>query len=46
MLIDHPNLIKQYDYFEDQVNLYVVTDYSKGGELFDYVSKINRLSEK
>ena len=46
MLIDHPNLVKQYDYFEDQVNLYIATDYSNGGELFDYVSKVNRLSEK
>ena len=46
MLIEHPNLAKQFDYFEDQVNLFVVTEYIKGGELFDYVSKVNRLSER
>ena len=26
-LIEHPNLVKQYDYFEDQVNFFIVTEY-------------------
>ena len=32
--IDHPNVIKLYEYFEDEFNVYLVTELCTGGELF------------
>jgi len=38
--IDHPNIVKMYEFFEDEKRYYLVTEICKGGELFDEV--INR----
>lgn len=35
--IDHPNIIKMYEFFEDDKRYYLVTEICKGGELFDEV---------
>jgi calcium-dependent protein kinase len=45
-MIDHPNIIKLYEFFEDDSNYYLVTDYLSGGELLDYILKNKVLSEK
>jgi len=38
--LDHPNIIKFYEVFEDKKHIYLVTEYCDGGELFDEI--INR----
>lgn len=35
--LDHPNIIKIYDFFEDEKRYYVVVDICSGGELFDHI---------
>jgi calcium-dependent protein kinase len=35
--MDHPNILRMYESFEDDKRLYIVTDVCKGGELFDEI---------
>lgn len=35
--LDHPNVLKLYEYFEDERNVYLITELCKGGELFDKI---------
>lgn len=44
--LDHPNIIRIYEYYESKNSLYVVTEYLDGGELFDKISENNYFSEK
>jgi calcium-dependent protein kinase len=44
-VLDHPNILKLYEFFEDDRNYYLVTDYLSGGELLDYIIKNVVLSE-
>ena len=32
--LDHPNILKIFEYFEDGNHLYIITEYLEGGELF------------
>lgn len=34
MKLDHPNILKIFEYFEDSENLYIIMEYLEGGELF------------
>lgn len=43
--MDHPNIIKIYDYFEDLERFYIVTELCTGGELFDRIEKKSHFSE-
>ena len=42
--IDHQNVVKVFDYYIDNVNYYIITEYCAGGDLFDAVKDIE-LSE-
>ena len=44
--LDHPNIIKLYEMFEDDRKYYVVQELCKGGELYDEVIKIGSFSEQ
>jgi calcium-dependent protein kinase len=44
--LDHPNIIKMYEFFEDPKRYYIVTEICKGGELFDEIATRKKLSEK
>jgi calcium-dependent protein kinase len=35
--LDHPNIIKMFDMYQDDINYYIVIEYCSGGELFDRV---------
>lgn len=36
--LDHPNIIKLYEFFQDEKRYFLVTEYCSGGELFDKIS--------
>ena len=38
--LDHPNILKMYEFFEDEKRYYIVTDICKGGELFDEIKEL------
>ena len=42
---DHPNIIKLYEFYEDEKYFHLVTEYVAGGELFDFIIKSKKLSE-
>ena len=44
--LDHPNIVKIYEYFEDEKRFYIVTDLVKGGELFDEIIKRGKFNER
>lgn len=37
--LDHPNIIKIFDYYVDETNYYLIMEYVSGGELYDTISK-------
>ena len=44
--VDHPYILKLYEYFEDEKNFYLVTELCKGGELFDKIVEKEHYEEK
>jgi len=44
--LDHPNIVKLYDVYEEDKKCYMVFEYVPGGELFDYMIKVGRLTEE
>jgi len=46
--LDHPNIVKLYDVINDNDNekCYMIFEYVSGGELYDYIVKLGRLSEE
>lgn len=41
--LDHPNIIKFYECFQDEKRFYIVTEMCWGGELFNYMEKYNEM---
>lgn len=44
--LDHPNIIKVYEYFVDSANYYVITELALGGELYEQIDKVDHFTEK
>ena len=44
--IDHPNIIKMYEFYEDEKRYYMVTEICKGGELFDEILQRGKFTER
>ncbi|XP_053449064.1 serine/threonine-protein kinase SIK2 isoform X3 [Nycticebus coucang] len=44
-MLDHPHIIRLYQVMETKSMLYLVTEYAKNGEIFDYLANHGRLNE-
>jgi len=44
-VLNHPNIMKLYEYYEEPRNLQIVTEFVAGGEFFDFIVASKRLSE-
>lgn len=44
--MDHQNIVKLYEVYEDDESFYLVMDLLKGGELFDEIVKRAKFNEK
>ena len=45
-LIRHPHIIQLYEIIETPKQLYLITEYAPGGELFNYIVENQRVKEK
>lgn len=43
--MDHPNIVKMYEFLEDEKRIYIVTEICKGGELFDEILNRSKFTE-
>lgn len=43
--LDHPNLLKIFEFFEDESSFYIVIEYLSGGDLFDWLVADREFSE-
>lgn len=44
--VDHPNIIRLFEYFTDNNYHYLVEEYCSGGDLYDYIKRQRSFSEK
>lgn len=43
--IDHPHVVKVFEYFEDAQRIFIVMEFLEGGELFDKIRESEYFSE-
>lgn len=43
--IDHPNIIKFYDYIQEDQNVYLILDYAENGNLYSYMHRRKSLTQ-
>ncbi|OMJ68125.1 hypothetical protein SteCoe_34511 [Stentor coeruleus] len=43
--LDHPNILKVFEYFEDQDKYYIVMEFCKYGDVFDRLQKVTKFPE-
>lgn len=44
--LDHPNILKMFEMYEDKAKYYIVSEYLEGGELFERIIQNEHFSEK
>ena len=44
--LDHPNIIKIYEFFEDSKFMYIIMELAQDGELFDKIENVHHFSER
>jgi calcium-dependent protein kinase len=44
--LDHPNIIKLYEFYDEKDNFVLITEVIEGGELLGILGKNNKLTEK
>ena len=44
--LDHPNIVKIYEYFEDWKFFYIILELLNGGQLFDKIETEKYFGEK
>ena len=44
--LDHPNILKLYEFYQDQKNYYIIIELCTGGELFDKIIEQGNFREK
>jgi calcium-dependent protein kinase len=44
--LDHPNIVRIYENFEDSKNYYIVEEHCHGEDLFDLVSRLKQITEQ
>lgn len=42
---NHPHIIKHFEFIDTSSDIFIVIEYATGGELFDYISKNERVSK-
>ena len=43
--VDHPHVVKIYEYFEDLQHIFIIMEFLEGGELFDKIKQSQYFSE-
>mmetsp|Transcript_38780 Transcript_38780/g.44119 ORF Transcript_38780/g.44119 Transcript_38780/m.44119 type:complete len:494 (-) Transcript_38780:360-1841(-) len=43
--LDHPNILKVYEFYQDEKRYYIISEYLTGGELFDKIIEKGSFSE-
>jgi len=44
--LDHPNIVKLYEFYQDKLNFYLITEHIEGGELFEKITKVKFFTEE
>ncbi|CAD8061662.1 unnamed protein product [Paramecium primaurelia] len=44
--LDHPNIVKLHELFQDTKNYYLITEFLEGGELFQKITEMKYFTEK
>ena len=44
-ILNHPNIIKLYEYYQDDLNYYFITEFAEGGELYEKIYEIKNYQE-
>jgi len=44
--MDHPNIIKVYEFYEDEHNFYIIQELCTGGELFERIINNGSFNEQ
>ena len=43
--LDHPNIMKIFEFYEDKNNFYIVGEYCDSGDLYSKLEKLDNFSE-